>query len=152
MKTGLFSERNQLIVFICIIFSAPFIMCRYYLQSLIGEISGSEFEFWGHTFKIVPLLAVIFLLFFIIVSFRKINKFRLLSFVFILFVIYLGQNISDFYLGHEIYDIQNNWHYLAYLIFSYLMYRYLKTKKVPSARIILYTFFSAMIISTSDET
>lgn len=126
-------------------------MCKYYLQNLIGNISESHFEVMGHIIKIVPLLFLTFLLFIIIISLKRINYFRLLSFTFIVLVIYLGQNISDFYIGHSIYDIQNNWHYFAYILFSYLMYRYLKSKKVVPAKIILYTFFTAMIISTSDE-
>ncbi len=126
-------------------------MCKYYLQNLIGDISNFDFEVMGHVIKIVPLLFLIFLLFILIISLKRINYFRLLSFAFILLVIYLGQHISDFYLGHSLHDIQNNWHYFAYVLFSYLMYRYLKSKKVVPAKIILYTFFAAMIISTSDE-
>ena len=126
-------------------------MCKYYLQNLIGSISESNFEIMGHSIKIVPLLFLIFFLFVIIISLKRINYFRLLSFAFILLVIYLGQNISDFYLGHSLHDIQNNWHYFAYTLLSYLMYRYLNSKKVVPAKIIFYTFFAAMIISTSDE-
>ena len=126
-------------------------MCKYYLQNLIGNISESHFEVMGHIIKIVPLLFLTFLLFIIIISLKRINYFRLLSFTFIALVIYLGQNISDFYIGQSIYDIQNNWHYFAYILFSYLMYRYLNSKKVVPAKIILFTFFAAMIISTSDE-
>jgi len=151
LKDILFSEKNQLITYILIIFSAPFIMCKYYLQNLIGNISESHFEVMGHIIKIVPLLFLTFLLFIIIFSLKRVNYFRLLSFTFIVLVIYLGQNISDFYIGQSIYDIQNNWHYFAYTLFSYLMYRYLNSKKVVPAKIILYTFFAAMIISTSDE-
>ena len=151
LKDILFSERNQLITYILIIFSAPFIMCKYYLQNLIGTISESDFEVMGHIIKIIPLLFLIFLFFIIIISLKRINYFRLLSFTFILLVIYLGQNISDFYLGHSLYDIQNNWHYIAYSLFSYLMYRYLKSKEVTPAKIILFIFLTAMIISTSDE-
>ncbi|MDO9577989.1 MAG: VanZ family protein [Candidatus Cloacimonadales bacterium] len=151
MKDILFSERNQLITYILIIFSAPFVMCRYYLQNLIGNVSESHFGILGHSIKIVPLVFFVFLLFVIIISLKRINLFRLFSFTFILLVIYLGQSISDFYLGHSLHDIQNNWHYIAYTLFSYLMYRYLKSKKVVPAKIILYTFFAAMIISTSDE-
>jgi VanZ family protein len=151
LKDILFSERNQLITYILIIFSAPFIMCKYYLQNLIGSISESHFEIVGHSIKIVPLLFFVFLLFIIIVSLKRINYFRLLSFAFILVVIYIGQNISDFYMGHSLHDIQNNWHYIAYTLFSYLMYRYLSSKKVVPAKIISYTFIAAVIISTSDE-
>ena len=126
-------------------------MCKYYLQPLIGSISDSDFEVMGHAIKIVPLLFFIFVIFLIVVSLKRINKFRLLSFTFILLVIYLGQSIADFYMGHSLYDIQNNWHYIAYAFFSYLMYRYLKSKKAAPAKIILYTFISALIISSSDE-
>ncbi|MBL7149719.1 MAG: VanZ family protein [Candidatus Cloacimonetes bacterium] len=54
-------------------------------------------------------------------------------------------------MGNPIYDIQNNWHYIAYTLLSYLIYRYLNSKKIVPAKIIFYTFLAATIISTSDE-
>jgi len=151
LKEILFSERNQLIAYILIIFCAPFIMCKYYLQPLIGDISQLAFEVLGCNLKIVPLFFFIFLIFIIVLSIKQINLLRIFSATFILLIILIGQNISDFYLGNPIYDIQNNWHYIAYTLFSYLMYRYLSSKKIAPAKIIIYTFLVAMIISASDE-
>lgn len=126
-------------------------MCKYYLQPLIGDISELAFKVLGCNIKIVPLCFIIFLIFIIFISIKHINKFRILSAIFIFFIILIGQYISDFYLGNPIYDIQNNWHYIAYTLFSYLMYRYLSYKKITPAKIIFYTFLAATIISTSDE-
>ena len=151
MKEILFSERNQLIAYILVIFYAPFIMCKYYLQPLIGDISQLAFEVLGCDIKIVPLFFIIFLIFIIFISVKHINMFRIFSAIFIFFIILIGQYISDFYLGNPIYDIQNNWHYVAYTLFSYLMYRYLSYKKTAPVKIIFYTFLAATIISTSDE-
>ncbi|MCD4675666.1 MAG: VanZ family protein [Desulfobacula sp.] len=68
-----------------------------------------------------------------------------------MFIIVIGKYVSDFYMGNPFYDIQSNWHYVAYTIFSYLMYRYLNHRKIASSKIILYTYILAMIISTADE-
>ena len=151
MKEILFSERNQLIAYISVIFCAPFIMCKYYLQPLIGNISRSAFEVIGYNIKIVPLFFLVLLIFVIILSIKQINRLRIFSSIFILLIITIGQYISDFYMGNPIYDIQTNWHYIAYTLFSYLMYRYLNYKKTAPAKIIFYTFFAAIIISTCDE-
>ena len=151
MKEILFSRRNQLLIYISVIFIAPFIMCKYYLQPLIGNISNLDFNLFNYNIKIVPIIIFISILLILLFTFKHINRIRILSAIFILSIILLAQYIADFYLGNPFYDIQNNWHYVAYSIFSYLMYRYLQSKEIAPARIIIHTFFAALLISTSDE-
>lgn len=151
MEDILFSRRNQLVAYILIIFFAPFIMCRYYLQSLIGEISSLEISLLSIDIKLIPVIAFLFLLFIIFINRKNFNKLRILTCLFILLILYLAQSISDFYMIHSFYDIQNNWHYIAYAGFSYLMYRYLQYRKLEPAKIIKITFIAAALISSSDE-
>ncbi len=151
MKEFLFSQRNQLIVYILIIFNGPFIMCKYYLQPLIKKISGFSYNLSGYDIKIVPVIIIILFIVIISLTIKRLNRLRILSLLFIFFMIFIGQRISDFYMGNFLFDIQSNWHYIAYTIFSYLMYRYLSYRKFSPVKIILYTFIAATIISTMDE-
>ena len=151
MKEILFSRRNQLIIYISVIFIAPFITCKYYLQPLIGNISQLGFNLFHYNIKTIPTTISIFILLILLFTFKHINRIRILSALFILSIILLAHYVADFYMGSTVYDIQNNWHYVAYAIFSYLMYCYLQSKEMAPARIIIYTFFAALVISTSDE-
>lgn len=126
-------------------------MCKYYLQPLIKKISELFVNLNGYDIKIVPIIFIAFFLFILYLIIKRNNLLQILSSLLILFIILIGQNISDFYMGNLLFDIQSNWHYFAYAIFSYLMYRFLNHRKITSAKIILYTFFAAMIISTMDE-
>ncbi len=151
LKEFLFSRRNQLIVYILIIFIAPFIMCKYYLQPTIAKISELSFHLDGFEIKTIPAISGVLLLIILCLIIKRINLFQILSMLFILLIIAIGQYVSDFYMGNPFYDIQSNWHYVAYTIFSYLMYRYLSYSKIVPAKIILYTYITAMLISTADE-
>ncbi|MBU0616608.1 MAG: VanZ family protein, partial [Planctomycetes bacterium] len=72
--------------------------------------------------------------------------------VIVLLMITLAQQITDYYFDHNFYDLQQNWHYVAYGIFAYMMYRDLRPRGWPSARIMLLTFCAALLFSTFDET
>ncbi|HHE37778.1 MAG TPA: VanZ family protein [Candidatus Cloacimonetes bacterium] len=151
MKGFLFSPRNQLIVYILIIFNGPFIMCQYYLQPLIRKISQFSYNLAGFEIQIVPVAVITFVILIISLTIKKLNRLRISALLFIFFIIFIGQQISDFYMGNSLFDIQSNWHYIAYTIFSYLMFRYLSYRKNSPVRIILYTFLAATLISTLDE-
>jgi len=126
-------------------------MCQYYLQPLIKKISNFSYNFSGYDIQIVPAVIIILFIVIICLTIKRLNRLRILSLLFIFFIIYIGQQISDFYMGNFLFDIQSNWHYIAYTIFSYLMYRYLSYRKFSSVKIILFTFLTAVVISTLDE-
>ena len=127
-------------------------MTKYYLQPTIKKISEYSFYFHNWEIKIIPIIFILFFSFIIYLIRKKLNQLRLLTLLFIGVVIIFAQQISDFYLGNSLFDIQSNWHYLAYTIFSYLMYRYLKYRKMDSTKIIAVIFLTATLISTTDET
>jgi hypothetical protein len=66
-------------------------------------------------------------------------------------MISMGQAINDYYFDHKFYDLQQNWHYLAYALFAFMVYRDLAPRGRSLNRIIPTTFFFALGFSSFDE-
>jgi VanZ family protein len=99
----------------------------------------------------VPITAFILLAAFLIAYRSYITKLRALALVLAIGIVALAQQITDYYFGHSFYDLQQNWHYLAYGIYAFVIYRDLAQRNIPLYRIILLTYFSAMLLSAFDE-
>ncbi len=67
-------------------------------------------------------------------------------------MIVLGQNISDFYSSNDFYDLQNNWHYIAYGLFSFFFYRAYDRPLKNNGKFIFTTYLVAIGLSSFDET
>lgn len=142
----------DLILYSLLLIATPFIMLQNYLQLSISYFSRLNFSI-GNThipYVLVIATGIIIILF---LKFRKkLNKKRSLALIVIVFLIFIGHNISDFYLNMRFYDLQQNWHYLAYSIFSFLMYRYCKSKNILPNITILRAIIIAVSLSAFDET
>jgi hypothetical protein len=131
--------------------ATPFILLQSFLVETIGRISGAAVTVAGRDVPVVPSLALV-LVVAATVRFRARITGRLIAAVLIvLLLITLAQQITDYYFDHNFYDLQQNWHYIAYAIFSYMMYRDLQPRGWPAARIMLLTFLAALLFSTFDE-
>ncbi len=148
---SIFLPRLNLILYVILLVITPFLFLKNYLQSAIGEFSNWSIDIG---FVRLPILFSIFVIVVFLVIFynRKYfagRNFIIWGIVIILWV--LGQHSSDHYLDVKFYDLQNNWHYLAYGIYVFVIQRLLITKKFSSAKSILIVFFVALGISTFDE-
>ncbi len=141
----------NLILYDLLLIATPFLMIQNYLQQTIREISNFTIHF-GINIPVVVIVLIIFLLSLFIVFRKEFNLFRIKALAIILLMIIVSQYISDYYLNYHFYDLQNNWHYLAYGILSYLVYITLKPLDISDNIIILFIFFKALIISSIDET
>jgi hypothetical protein len=63
----------------------------------------------------------------------------------------LAQQVTDYYFDHNFYDLQQNWHYMAYGLYAYIFYRDLRSRGLPLHKMMLITFISAFCISFIDE-
>jgi len=102
----------------------------------------------------IPLVFTVALLLLALVMFllrKKITLYRIISGTACVALMALSQRITDFYLDKPFYDIQYNWHYLAYCGYSIMLYRALAAKKIRPAWIIIISYFSAVAISVIDE-
>lgn len=147
-----FSPRIQLILYSSLLVATPFILLRNYLQDAIGRLSHASFTLAGHDIPWIPatlLLAIIAIFFF---TFSRIRRRHFEAAGIIILMTVLAQTVADIYYDHDFYELQQNWHYIAYGIFAWFMLRDQKWRHVPQQTIILRTFLLAIAYSAFDET
>lgn len=146
-----YTSTTHLVLYSLLLVFTPFLMLQNYLQEAIGMLSRFSFHIWKLEVPFVLAIAIIFVITLVVILRQHLTRFRILAIFSVVFLIILGQNSTDYYFNHRFYDLQHNWHYFAYGIFALMMYRVLKPRKLPPARIILYTFITALCMSTFDE-
>jgi hypothetical protein len=151
LPRGIHSPRVQLTLYSLLLVATPFIMLRNFLQSAIGKLSLSTFSVAGLTIPIVPTVAAAIVVVLLRIFRPRLTRRRLIAAAVAAALIALAQQITDFYFGHKFYELQVNWHYIAYGIFAFLAYRDLTSRGRPLARVILTTFGLAILYSTFDE-
>ena len=150
-NTKKYSPLINFILYTVLLIITPFLLLQNYLQTSIGKLSELFLEVSGFKIPYVVLAALIIALILIIINLKHFTRFRIISILITLLLMIIGQKLADFYFNHKFYELQHNWHYFAYGIFSYVSFRYFKSKNRSNARIILYTFILAIFISTFDE-
>jgi len=146
-----YSPLTNLILYGLLLIVTPFLLLQNYLQSAIGMLSEFSLEISGFAIPYIVLMAIIVVSTLIFKNRKQLTKFRIISFLIVISLMIIGQKSTDFYFHHNFYDLQHNWHYFAYGIFSFIAYRFFKKKGKPPEKIILFTFLSAILISTFDE-
>ncbi len=150
-KYFLLSRSKQRLFYSLLLIATPFLLLQNYLQSFIGHLSDIKIELFEIKIPVVPFIAFLLALFLAVWLRKKFTRNRILGWVAIVIMFWVGQQLTDFYFHHRFYDLQYNWHYLAYAIFAFLSYRYLKEKGAEKSKILISTFFSALLISAFDE-
>jgi hypothetical protein len=147
----LFKRSNQRTIYSLLLVATPFLLLQNYLQSFIGSVSGMEIRIFDYKIPVIPLLAMAIIVALVIMLRKKITVNRIAGWSVIFLMFGIGQYFTDFYFHHRFYDLQYNWHYLAYSVFAYLNYRFLKEKNADNSKILLNTFITAFFISLFDE-
>ncbi len=132
--------------------ATPFILLQSFLVETIGQVSGITVPLGGVDLPIVPGAALILAIAAAIYFRAYVTRYLILALAIVLVMITLAQQITDYYFDHNFYDLQQNWHYIAYGLFAYMMYRDLHPRGWPPARIMLLTYLAALLFSTFDET
>jgi VanZ family protein len=138
-------------MFSLLLVATPFVMLQVFLQQAIGELSAVTFTVVGLKVPIVLTAAVVVVALLLIVTRVRLTGRRILSVVIALALIALAQRITDFYFAHHFYDLQQNWHYVAYGLFAFMVYRDLEPRGIPLHRIMLITYCLALLYSSFDE-
>ncbi len=146
-----YKRSNQRIIYSLLLIATPFLLLQNYLQSFIGSLSDINIKIFGFAVPVIPLLAMVLIIVLAIVLRKKITLNRIAGWIAVIFLFGTGQYFTDFYFNHRFYDLQYNWHYLAYSVFAYLNYRYLKEKNASRGKILINTFYTAFFISFFDE-
>ncbi|MDD4150433.1 MAG: VanZ family protein, partial [Bacteroidales bacterium] len=129
----------------------PFLMLQNYLQDAIGKLSGFSFPIGNHDFPFILLLAVLLAIPGIFYLIKNYSHKRLLGIALVTILLIIAYNTSDYYFNHHFYDLQHNWHYIAYGLFSWLAWRHFSSKGLSAGKIILRTFLMAFSMSLFDE-
>ncbi len=145
------SSRLHVVLYSLLLVATPFVLLQNFLQQAIGTISVSSVEIAGHSIPIVPSIAVILLIGVLIVLRSRLKWHHILAAIVALVMIGLAQQITDYYFDHNFYDLQQNWHYFAYCLFAFMMYRDLAPRGHALADIMLITFVAALFYSSFDE-
>jgi hypothetical protein len=150
-KKWLFTPKAHIILYGLLLIFTPFLMLRNYLQSAIGKLSRFSFQLGELEVPYLLSVIIIFLLIIIVINLRKILLRYIFAGIICLLFIYLGQLFTDYYFDHRFYDLQHNWHYVAYGIYSFIAYRYFRYLGKPIEKSVLYIYLSALALSTFDE-
>lgn len=151
-SSGIHSTRLHVVLYSFLLVATPFVLLQSFLVEIISDVSGSVIKLGGAEIPILPYIALILLILFIVIFRSRLTKLRILGGIIVILMIALAQQVTDYYFGHNFYDLQQNWHYIAYGIFAFMIYRDLAPRDIARAKIILITFFAALLFSSFDET
>ncbi len=145
------STRLHLVLYSFLLVYTPFILLQNYLIDLVSDTSRSTFELGSLHVPVVPIAAGVLLLLGILRFRRSVTRRMLAAAGIVVLMDTLAQQITDYYFGHRFYDLQQNWHYIAYGLFAFMVYRDLIPRRLPLARILWLTYFGALGFSLFDE-
>ncbi len=149
--SGVYSPRLHAVMYGLLLVATPFILLQNYLVEQISLISMTSLELAGHTTPVLPIAAVLIAAGLLAWSHRKLTGIRLLAILVVAAMWALAQQITDYYFDHNFYDLQQNWHYLAYGLFALFVYRDLGYRGTGMARTMLTVYLTALGLSTFDE-
>jgi len=151
-NTGIiFKPETHRLLYILLLVATPFLLLQNYLQSVIGELSNLTYTVFNTAIPVTVTIAVVIIIVILFYTYKKLNRLRIISWIVILILFWIGQKSTDYYFNHKFYELQYNWHYFAYAIFAYLNYRVLSAKNASPQKIIALTFIYTLAISTFDE-
>ncbi len=137
--------------FSLLVILTPFLMLQNFLQNAIGRASRAAIDLDFISIPYVVIIAVLVLILFFYLSRKILSKRRLLFLGFIVLFVGVGQMTADYYFNHTFYDLQHNWHYIAYGLYAYVAYRRFSYRPTPTHKVIFKIFITALLISVFDE-
>lgn len=146
------TPRIHLILYSLLLVATPFILLQNYLQDAIGRLSHSSFTIGKLDIPWIPVIAFVIAVIVFGVFFSRIRKRHFEAAVAVVIMVFLAQQVADIYFDHDFYELQQNWHYIAYGLFAGFMYRDQKNRNVSQSAIMLKSFCFAFCYSTLDET
>jgi VanZ family protein len=150
-QSPIYSARVQLVMYSLLLVATPFILLQNFLQQAIGEMSAARMHLGSAAVPIVPCGAVLALVVLGITFRRQLTGLRVVAGIAALVLVALAQQIADYYFDHSFYDLQQNWHYIAYTLFALMVYRDLGPRGTSLPRIMQATLLLALLFSTFDE-
>ncbi|MCD4651358.1 MAG: VanZ family protein [Candidatus Cloacimonetes bacterium] len=151
MKKLIYSRTVQLCIFSGLLIVTPFLMLLNYLQPMIKLASNATFSVSEYEIPYIVVIGLSIIILVFILNRKHITLYRCVAFTAVLSLWVLGQNSSDWYFSDHFYDLQHNWHYIAYGMFSILCYRLFTQKGFSNSKVMILTLVSALGVSSFDE-
>lgn len=152
LRSGrIFPPFVNFILYSALLVATPFLLLQRFLPQAVGLASRATFALFGLEIPFVLAIAAVVGIVLLIAARRHITWQRLLGLAAMILLLVLAQNSTDYYFNHEFYELQHNWHYIAYALFAYVVYRGFKPRGMSDERIVLFSFLAALGISTFDE-
>ena len=148
----IYSTRLHVILYSLLLVATPFIFLQSFLVEKISQVSSTRIALLGRDLPLMPILALVVVVAGVVWIRKRITRYLLAAIAVAVLMDALVQQIADYYFGHNFYDLQQNWHYIAYGIFAYMMYRDLRPRGVSTASIMWLTYLIALGFSVFDET
>ena len=141
----------NLLLYAGLLVATPFIMLQNYLQGWVKSLSSFHVNLGLLQIPFVVLVAIGLILSAAIVFRNKLTVKLLTGILFAFLWLALGQWISDYYINYSFYDLQNNWHYLAYFVFAFIIYSFFKQRNWSLKRTNYGIYIIAAFVSLFDE-
>jgi len=142
----------QYVLFAMLVVATPFVVVTRYLQNVAHIVSHLSFRLLGQEIHFLPLLAAALGIYLIFRYYRRITPSRILALLFVGAMIAFSQSTMDLYSDVSFFDLQQNWHYIAYGTYVFYFFRAFAVRHMCLNRMILYSYASALGMSTFDET
>ncbi|MDP8205637.1 MAG: VanZ family protein [Candidatus Electryonea clarkiae] len=142
----------QYILFAILVVATPFIVVTRYLQNAVHILSHLSFSVFGRDIPYILIFGSIILLSLIFRYRKEITWRRIKAILVILIVILFAHKTQDLYTDMSFFDLQQNWHYIAYCAYVFFFFRAFNARKMSKNKMILYSFSSSLCMSTFDET
>lgn len=153
MKFKIFKDTAlmNLVLYVMLLIATPFLLVRNYLQQAIGMLSQ-----WSFSLGILEIPWLVFgisalLLIVLAINIKRVRALHIITFLFVIIMMAIGQSSTDYYFNHDFYELQHNWHYFAYGFFALISWFYHRSKSSSRLRYLWQTFFIAVSISVFDE-
>jgi hypothetical protein len=146
------SRRLHVFLYSFLMVATPFIFLRNFLIEFISRTSSTRIPIAGVSLPLPAVAGGVVVAVLLVLFFRRIRLRHVVAVALAVLMDVLAQQIADYYFGHNFYDLQQNWHYIAYGLFAYMLYRDLAPRGYRLSRIMLLTACCAFLFSAFDET
>jgi len=138
--------------FLILVVLTPFVMVTKYLQGTIHVLSLFKLPILGIEVPIIMALSALVAIILLIKYIRLLTSKKIVAIIFVIGMISTGHLVQDKLLDRSFFDLQPNWHYLAYGTYIFFFARAFYSPKLNGSRFIILAYLTVLLISTFDET
>ena len=152
LKNPRVEAMTQYILFTILVVLTPFIVVTRYVQGVVHILSHLSFTLYGINIPYLVIIAVVGLIILIVWQGRNLTRRRITGILVFIALIFISHQSMDLYSEMSFFDLQQNWHYIAYGAYAFFFFRAFNARNMSKNRMILFSYLSAILMSLFDET